>query len=378
MADDARAIVRGRSIRNGLGGDPRCGPPRRHPGRDPSVPLLIDEAIRRQLDGWHPVVGQAADVLSDRVAARGHSPGAVSLVAVRGRPTPDFAATVLGVHGTSLHAAAEAARRQAVLIETFDGLDFRHARFGESWRDQMLSEVRRGWHRSIAKALSNEVGADAAEIAVHYFEAHEPAAGLPHAMSAARGAIAARAYGDALSMLCMVLGTDILDPPLRYELSMSAADCAHQVGEYPVAIECAQMAADLAALRSEDQLRALELLGWIYFRHSQSARSRASFDAARELMSDETDPSVQARVLAGQVMIRMWETLSAAGFAELRRMADLAMQRARASGDPKAVAVAASAMAGSEVDDRVVPDLWIEARLRPKPPMTRSRGRSFR
>ncbi len=328
------------------------------------IPLLVEEAIRRRIEGLAPIAGQAAEVLSDRVSQLDSAAlDLVNVIAIRGRPTRlDLAAVILDREASALHTSAERARAKAVLVDTGRGLDFRHALFGETWRDRMLTDQRRQWHRRIATALEHQPDSDHAEIAAHFQQAGELGHTFEHAVSAAHLAWRAQSKGDTLSLLEIALGTGVVDDSVasRYDLLSWAATCAYALGEHQRAIDHAVEALDIAAT-SEQTIAALDLLGWLYFGYSKSTESRHSFEAASRMITSHTPPALEARVLAGNVMIQFWETITDEGFGQLRRMADRSWQLATLAGDRRATSLAAAALAASEIEEDKATERFVEA-----------------
>jgi len=333
-----------------------------HTGR---VPLLLEEAVRRETEGLAPVMGHAVDILNDRVSRLdGIAKELVDLIAVRARPTNlDLAREILGVSMDDVIAGASQARSKAVLVD-FDSLfDFRHARFAEAWSEQMLGAERRAWRQRIAEALVAAPGSDAAEVAAHWHAAGVDSKAREFALIAAKLAYGANAMADTLTMLELALAStpNETDEEGLFSLLVWSARCCDALGDYSKGIEYAERALTIARGGRDREIESLDLLGWLNFRQSQSAESRSAFDRALDLLDDSTPPALEARVLAGSVMIRMWETETVEQVAALRVMADRATRLAEECRDSRAVAVARLAMAASGPDDGHSPERWISA-----------------
>lgn len=328
------------------------------------IPLLVEEAIRRSIEGMAPITGHAAEVLADRVSQLDSAAlDLVNVIAIRGRPTHlDLAAAILDREASALHTSAERARAKAVLVDTGRGLDFRHALFGETWRDRMLDHQRRDWHRRIAAALEHQLDSDHAEIAAHFQQAGDLGRTFEHAVSAAHLAWRAQSKGDTFSLVEIALGTGVVDDSVatRYDLLSWAATCAYALGEHQRAIDHAVEALDIATT-TEQTIAALDLLGWLYFGYSKSTESHRSFTRAARMITADTPSTLEARVLAGNVMIQMWETITDEGFAALRDIAERSWELAARSQDLRAMSLAAAALAASEADEEKLPDRFVEA-----------------
>ncbi len=200
------------------------------------------------------------------------------------------------------------------------GYSFRHALLREAVYDDLLPGERRALHISVARALTgnpelNGGGAAAAELAHHWFAAHELQEALPCSISAGVAAEATRAmaeaivhYGRALEIWDAVAPEDESELPLsRREVLHRAAEAEHLAGEPDRAIGLARLALGLIDERTDPVGAALahERLGRYVWQAGRDQEALLVYRRAVELMPSEPPSEQRAFVLAAEGQVLM-------------------------------------------------------------------------
>ena len=142
-------------------------------------------------------------------------------------------------------------------------LTFRHALTREAVYDALLPGERRRLHAAVAAALYERPDmTDAAELAVQWRAAGEPAAALAASIEAARAAAGVYAYSEAVehytAAVALWSSADATDLD-RAEILLDAADAAYRAGADDLPIEWCELG--LAALGEDpDPRRAADVL----------------------------------------------------------------------------------------------------------------------
>jgi DNA-binding CsgD family transcriptional regulator len=201
------------------------------------------------------------------------------------------------------------------------GYSFRHALLREAVYDDLLPGERRALHISVARALTSKPeltgasAAAAAEIAHHWYAAHELQEALPCSINAGVAAEATRAmaeaivhYGRALEIWDAVAPEDESELPLsRREVLHRAAEAEHLAGEPERAIGLAQLALELIAERTDPVGAALahERLGRYVWQAGRDQEALPIYRRAVELMPSQPPSEQRAFVLAAEGQVLM-------------------------------------------------------------------------
>jgi len=201
------------------------------------------------------------------------------------------------------------------------GYSFRHALLREAVYDDLLPGERRALHISVARALTGKPeltgpgAAAAAELAHHWYAAHELQEALPCSIRAGVAAEATRAmaeaivhYGRALEIWGAVAPEDESELPLsRREVLHRAAEAEHLAGEPERAIGLAQLALELIDQRTDPVGAALahERLGRYVWQAGRDQEALPIYRRAVELMPSQPPSEQRAFVLAAEGQVLM-------------------------------------------------------------------------
>lgn len=220
-------------------------------------------------------------------------------------------------------AAARLAVNSSLVLATPDGYAFRHALIQQVLYAELLPGERRRLHRRLAQALDQHA-CDPASLAQHWHLAGCQDRAATTALSAARLAVAARAYPEADR--CYLLALDLARwlPEPKRDVLVEAAQAASWAGHPDRA---ASLTADALALRSGDQAGLLERLGRYYWEAGDIQAATAATARAVALLDDAPPSAMQARVLAA---LATWRVL--AGDLDSAPLAERAVAVARQVG----------------------------------------------
>jgi DNA-binding CsgD family transcriptional regulator len=226
----------------------------------------------------------------------------------------ELLARTLQLDEDRLLAGAREAVASSLLIAGPDGYAFRHQLIRQVLYTELLPGERQRLHRRLAETLAERPGSAPGRLAQHWYLAGCPDRAAPAAVSAARAAIQARAYPEALRSyaLALQLGAQVPEPGLLEE----AAQAASWAGDPQRAVDWAARAlAQPGVTRSGsarpgvavdlDRVRLLERLGRY---HWEAGDLRAAVDAtglAMVLLGDGPPSALRARVFAAQATLRM-------------------------------------------------------------------------
>jgi DNA-binding CsgD family transcriptional regulator/tetratricopeptide (TPR) repeat protein len=224
--------------------------------------------------------------------------------------------------------AARRAVASGLLVAAGDGYAFRHQLIRQAVYRHLLPGERRYLHRRLAETLAARPGSDPGRLAQHWHLAGCPDLAAPAAMAAARAAVLARAYPEALRCYAMALELEVWLAEAGPGLLEEAAQAASWAGDPRRAAEWAAQAlarcgtegsgpadtgdgADAgtgdgtAQAATTVRARLLERLGRYQW---EAGDLRAAVDATEQaFMLIEGDPgaTLQARVLAAYATLRM-------------------------------------------------------------------------
>ncbi len=233
----------------------------------------------------------------------------------------------------SLLAAARQAVASGLLIADANGYALRHELIRQVVYGHLLPGERQRLHRRLAETLAAQPGSDPGRLAQHWHLAGSPDRAAAAAVSAARAAVRARAYPEALRCYALALELGAWVPESGPGLLEEAAQTASWAGDPQRAVDWAAQAlaqagaaepgtggpAEAAGLAQAgtasrgapgtvdgvDRARLLERLGRYQW---EAGDLRAAVDATRQaivLLGDDPPSKLQARILAAHATLRM-------------------------------------------------------------------------
>ena len=197
---------------------------------------------------------------------------------------------------------------------------FRHALMREALIDDLLPGERGPLHAALARALEAEPGLSvspsgvAAELAFHWYQAHNlPAAFVASAQAGAEArGLAAFAEANAHYERAIELWDGVPDDvraaaPSLVDLIRAAAEAAHLAGEYDRAVALARRVLTLIDPTADPMTAALlhERLGRYLWLAGNSPAALQACRAAVDLLPDDGDPAGRARVLGSESHLLM-------------------------------------------------------------------------
>ncbi len=167
-------------------------------------PLFIEELARSAAGDMAALPLSIAEAVLRRVAALDEgSRRLVTYAAVTGQRVGfDLLERLLATDEREVLHAARAAIEQSLLVETEDGVAFRHALVREAVYRDLMRREQRLLHREIAEALVSLRGDDPAsarEIELQFLEAGAPREALPYALAAGGYALGLLASAEAVT-----------------------------------------------------------------------------------------------------------------------------------------------------------------------------------
>ncbi|MGD0605767.1 MAG: AAA family ATPase [Streptosporangiaceae bacterium] len=253
--------------------------------------------------------------ISDAVLARAARLMAAAQAVVRqvcvadGGMSHDLVAATVELPEEQLLASARQAVDSGLLISTGDGYAFGHELIRQVIYAQLLPGERQRLHRRLATALAARVagsGPMQGNLAQHWHLAGCPGHAAAAAVTAAREAVQARAYPEALR--CYALALELADwlPESGPGLLEEAAQTASWAGDPDRAAEWAALAlAQSGAAAAADRARLLERLGRYRWEAGDLPAATDATGQAIVLLADDPPSALQARVLAAHATARM-------------------------------------------------------------------------
>ena len=226
--------------------------------------------------------------------------------AADGGMSHELLAAAVALDEERLLAAAREAVAAGLLVPAGDGYAFAHGLIRQVLYEDLLPGERRRLHRSLAEALAARADASPGSLAQHWHLAGCPDRAAPAALAAARQAVSARAYPEAVRHYALAIELQAWLPQSATELFDEAAQAAGWAGD--PARAAGWVATALG--RSDDALvtervRRLERLGRYLW---EAGDPHAAADASEEavtLMPDGPPSALRARVLAALATHRM-------------------------------------------------------------------------
>jgi DNA-binding CsgD family transcriptional regulator len=204
--------------------------------------------------------------------------------------------------------AARRAVGSGLLVAAGDGYALRHELIRQAVYWHLLPGERRRLHRRLAETLAGRPGSDPGRLAQHWHLAGCPDRAAPAAVAAARAAVLARAYPEALRCYSMALELESWLAEMGPALLEEAAQVASWAGDPRRAAEWAALALARCGTEGADttlRARLLERLGRYQW---EAGDLRAAVDATEQasvLIGNDLASTLQARVLAAHATLRM-------------------------------------------------------------------------
>lgn len=301
--------------------------------RSDGNPFFTEELLAAVRAGSSTPPATLGDLLRGRLAGLPDPARRVlAAVAVAGRPVPHrLLAAATGMDEEVLLAGLRAAVGRRLLVVTPDADDYevRHALLRQVVVVDLLPGERARLHAGFAEALAErpELAAAspavaAAELAVHWDAAGDPARALPARVAAGLAAEHAHAFAEASGSyqraleLWAWLPVDQAGGMDRVGLLGRAAEAAALGGDTNHAIGLLEQALG-QLVRAAEPVRAAVLLGrlgFYRFRAGAEADALAAYQEAERLLTDAPPSAERAAVLAGHGLVlmlalRAWEAI---------------------------------------------------------------------
>ncbi|WP_460792645.1 helix-turn-helix transcriptional regulator [Micromonospora sonneratiae] len=329
-------------------------------------PFFIEELVAAgDPAGCADLPGTLRDLLLARVDRLPESAQRVLRIAAAGgnRLSHDLLATVAGEPEAELESALRAAvAAQLIVADPDGGYEFRHALVREAVHDELLPGEHGRLHARYAVAIENQpqlvaAGRAPAEVAHHWYAAHDHPRALTAALAAAKAAAARYAYAEQSRLLERVLELWEQVPDAAERLGMDhlalleeTLSAAWTAGDHSRAVTLTRAA--LAEVdRTAEPLRAARLLE----RRGQLLRLLDKGDGADEtraayrLIAELDDDPERVRLLA-DIAIQLARIDSA----EASPVAEQVMVSARALDDP--ASLLSAELASLRIDCWKLPD----------------------
>jgi DNA-binding CsgD family transcriptional regulator len=218
----------------------------------------------------------------------------------------DLLAATAALEERLLLAGAKEAVASGLLVAEDDGYAFSHGLIRQVLYDHLLPGERRRLHRSLAEALAARAGVSQGSLAQHWHLAGCPDRAAVAALTAARQAVSARAYPEAVRDYALAIDLESWLPQSGPELFEEAAQAASWAGDPERAAGwVAEALARSGAVAPDGQVRLLERLGRYRW---EAGDPRAAVDASEEavaLLPGGPPSALRARVLAALATHRM-------------------------------------------------------------------------
>jgi class 3 adenylate cyclase/tetratricopeptide (TPR) repeat protein len=218
----------------------------------------------------------------------------------------DLLAATVPLPEKRLLASTRRAVASGLLVTAGDGYAFGHALIRQVLYTHLLPGERRQLHRRLAEALALRTDSDPGLLAQHWHLAGSPDRAAPAAVTAARHAVSARAYPEAVRYYALAIDESAWLPEAGPSLAEDAAQAASWAGDPERAAGWAQQALDqLSSASPADRARLLERIGRYRY---ETGDLNAAIEATRqavELLSDGPPSALRARVLAALATWRM-------------------------------------------------------------------------
>ncbi len=319
-------------------------------------PLYAQELATAGPDGPPPSITEA---LLARAAVLPEAARAVvdQVCVADGGLSHELLAATVPFGETQLLTAAREAVASGLLVPAGGGYAFTHGLIRQTLYDHLLPGERQLLHRALAHALAAGAQVNQGSLAQHWHLAGCPDRAAPAAVAAARQAVAARAYPEAVRDYALAIELGSWLPELGPDLFEAAAQAASWAGDPERAAEWAAAALARSGAASRlDRVRRLERLGRYRWEAGDPHAAADASEQALALIPDGPPSALRARALAAVATHRM--LLGELGAA--LPAAELAVQQAQRAGAPAEQAHALATL-GIIVAQRGEPDAGLTA-----------------
>jgi len=218
----------------------------------------------------------------------------------------DLLAATIPLAEKRLLASTRRAVASGLLVTAGDGYAFGHALIRQVLYAHLLPGERRQLHRRLAEALAPRADSDPGLLAQHWHLAGCPDRAAPAAVAAARHAVSARAYPEAVRYYALATELAAWLPESGPSLAEEAAQAASWAGDPDRATEWAEQALDQSSSASPaDRARLLERIGRYRYEAGDLNAAIEATGRAVDLLSDGPPSALRARVLAALATWRM-------------------------------------------------------------------------
>jgi class 3 adenylate cyclase/tetratricopeptide (TPR) repeat protein len=218
----------------------------------------------------------------------------------------DLLAATVPLPEKRLLASTRRAVASGLLVTAGDGYAFGHALIRQVLYTQLLPGERRQLHRRLAEALAPRADSDPGLLAQHWHLAGSPDRAAPAAVTAARHAVSARAYPEAVRYYALAIELAAWLPESGPVLAEEAAQAASWAGDPDRAAGWAEQALDQASSAGPaDRARLLERIGRYRYEAGDLNAAVEATGRAVELLVDGPPSALRARVLAALATWRM-------------------------------------------------------------------------
>jgi DNA-binding CsgD family transcriptional regulator len=262
------------------------------------LPPSISEAVLARLAG----LGDGARAVVEQVCV------------ADGGLTHELLSAALRLAEESLLAAVRRAVASGLLVPSPDGYALRHEVIRQVVYTDLTAGERQRLHRRLAAALAARPGSEPGRLAQHWHLAGRPDRAAPAAVLAARAAVRARAYPEALRCYALAVELEAWVPEPGPALLEEAAQSASWAGDPQRAAGWAAQALARygtasagvpAAVAAVDRARLLERLGRYQWEAGDLRSAVDSTGEALALLGDAPPSKLQARVLAAHATLRL-------------------------------------------------------------------------
>ncbi len=276
--------------------------------RSAGNPLFVEQLLLAGEDAG-PLPGSLRALLRSRVDRLPEETlGALRAAAVLGRPAPvSLLAHTVGAEQSEVEARLRPALAAKTAVLCDDRVSFQHPAFREVVYADLMPGERARMHRAAAEALAREpqpAPVVAGEIARHWHAAGDLERALTASIDAGASYERMFAFPDAFASFSLAL--EILERVPsdvdRVDLASRAAESASLIGDGGAAVRLLEQAIDLA---EDERTRAalLEQLGAVHLIAGNAEASSTAYRAAMELVPDDEESPLVARVYAGYALL---------------------------------------------------------------------------
>ncbi len=276
--------------------------------RSAGNPLFVEQLLLAGEDAG-PLPGSLRALLRSRVDRLPEETlGALRAAAVLGRPAPvSLLAHTVGAEQSEVEARLRPALAAKTAVLRDDRVSFQHPAFREVVYADLMPGERARMHRAAAEALAREpqpAPVVAGEIARHWHAAGDLERALTASIDAGASYERMFAFADAFASFSLAL--EILERVPsdvdRVDLASRAAESASLIGDGGAAVRLLEQAIDLA---EDERTRAalLEQLGAVHLIAGNAEASSTAYRAAMELVPDDEESPLVARVYAGYALL---------------------------------------------------------------------------